>query len=85
MQTKIPGVKSIISKASSAQADLFVEPGEKIYFGDLFLEVSIALVVILLSVYRELQFFIWTVLSEFMGMALVFDGGLCYYLNVSFQ
>lgn len=55
MQTKIPGVKSIISKASSAQADLFVEPGEKIYLGDLFLEVSIALVVILLSVYWELQ------------------------------
>lgn len=39
IKAKVPGVKSIISKASTAQADLFVEPGEKIYFGDLFLEV----------------------------------------------
>uniref|UniRef100_A0A5B7A5V7 persulfide dioxygenase n=1 Tax=Davidia involucrata TaxID=16924 RepID=A0A5B7A5V7_DAVIN len=39
IKTKVPGVKSIISKASNAKADLFVEPGDKIYFGDLFLEV----------------------------------------------
>ncbi|XP_060187219.1 persulfide dioxygenase ETHE1 homolog, mitochondrial [Lycium barbarum] len=39
IKTKLPGVKSIISKASNAKADLFVEPGDKIYFGDIFLEV----------------------------------------------
>ncbi|GFP90260.1 persulfide dioxygenase ethe1 homolog mitochondrial [Phtheirospermum japonicum] len=37
--SKVPGVKSIISKASNAKADLLVEPGDKIRFGDLFLEV----------------------------------------------
>nr|DAD37506.1 TPA_asm: hypothetical protein HUJ06_008147 [Nelumbo nucifera] len=36
---KVPGVKSIISKASNSKADLLVEHGDKIYFGDLFLEV----------------------------------------------
>ncbi|CAK9151764.1 unnamed protein product [Ilex paraguariensis] len=39
IKTKVPGVKSIISKASDAKADLVVEPGDKICFGDLFLEV----------------------------------------------
>jgi sulfur dioxygenase len=36
---KVPGVKSVISKASGAKADHFVEHGDKLYFGDLFLEV----------------------------------------------
>nr|DAD33849.1 TPA_asm: hypothetical protein HUJ06_012700 [Nelumbo nucifera] len=36
---RVPGVKSIISKESRAKADLFVEHGDKIYFGDLYLEV----------------------------------------------
>ncbi|KAJ7948846.1 persulfide dioxygenase ETHE1-like, mitochondrial-like [Quillaja saponaria] len=36
---KVPGVKSVISKASGSKADLLVEQGDKIYFGDLFLEV----------------------------------------------
>ncbi|XP_020105255.1 persulfide dioxygenase ETHE1 homolog, mitochondrial [Ananas comosus] len=36
---KVPGVKSVISKTSSAKADHFVEHGDKICFGDLFLEV----------------------------------------------
>lgn len=40
-QSKLPGVKSIISKASSSKADVLVEPGEKICFGNLFLEVRI--------------------------------------------
>lgn len=40
LQTKSPGVKSIISKASNAKADLFVEAGDTIPFGDLFLEVG---------------------------------------------
>ncbi|KAK4344094.1 hypothetical protein RND71_037188 [Anisodus tanguticus] len=40
IKTKVPDVKSIISKASNAKADLFVEHGDKIYFGDIFLEVS---------------------------------------------
>ena len=40
MQTKVPGVKSIISKASNSKADILVESGEKINFGDLFLEVG---------------------------------------------
>ncbi|XP_009772129.1 persulfide dioxygenase ETHE1 homolog, mitochondrial [Nicotiana tabacum] len=39
IKTKLPGVQSIISKASNAKADLFVEPGDKIHFGDIFLEV----------------------------------------------
>ncbi|TQD80676.1 hypothetical protein C1H46_033775 [Malus baccata] len=39
MKTKLPGVKSVISKASKSKADLLIESGDKIYFGDLFLEV----------------------------------------------
>ncbi|KAI3803544.1 hypothetical protein L1987_31700 [Smallanthus sonchifolius] len=39
IKTKVPGVKSIISKASKASADIFVEAGDKIQFGDLYLEV----------------------------------------------
>ncbi|KAL6529535.1 Polypeptide N-acetylgalactosaminyltransferase 3 [Orobanche gracilis] len=39
LKSKSPGVLSIISKASNAKADLLVEPGDKISFGDLFLEV----------------------------------------------
>jgi sulfur dioxygenase len=39
LQTKLPGAKSVISKASGAKADRSVEHGEKIYFGNLFLEV----------------------------------------------
>jgi len=35
----MPGVKSVISKASQAKADHVVEAGDKIYFGNLFLEV----------------------------------------------
>ncbi|KAK3165019.1 hypothetical protein QOZ80_1AG0027890 [Eleusine coracana subsp. coracana] len=39
IKTKLPGVKSVISKASGAIADHFVDHGDKIYFGNLFLEV----------------------------------------------
>ncbi|CAN0913947.1 Persulfide dioxygenase ETHE1 homolog, mitochondrial [Linum grandiflorum] len=39
LKTKIPGVKSAISKASNSKADMLIEAGDKIYFGDLFLEV----------------------------------------------
>ncbi|WCJ25060.1 hypothetical protein M5689_006971 [Euphorbia peplus] len=39
IKTKSPGVKSIISRASNSKADLFIEAGDKIHFGDLFLEV----------------------------------------------
>ncbi|MED6118116.1 Polypeptide N-acetylgalactosaminyltransferase 3, variant 2 [Stylosanthes scabra] len=39
IKSKVPSVKSVISKASGATADLFVEPGDKVQFGDLFLEV----------------------------------------------
>ncbi|KAL1538385.1 Polypeptide N-acetylgalactosaminyltransferase 3 [Salvia divinorum] len=39
LKSKVPGVKSIISKASDANADLLLEPGDKICFGSLFLEV----------------------------------------------
>ncbi|KAH0983747.1 hypothetical protein GBA52_010924 [Prunus armeniaca] len=39
IKTKLPGVKSIISKASNSKADRLIEAGEKIHFGDLFLEV----------------------------------------------
>jgi hypothetical protein len=40
LQTKVPGVKSVISKASGAKADHFVDHGDKIHFGNLFLEVQ---------------------------------------------
>ncbi|XP_058101111.1 persulfide dioxygenase ETHE1 homolog, mitochondrial-like [Magnolia sinica] len=36
---RILGVKSIISKASNSKADILVEAGDKIWFGNLFLEV----------------------------------------------
>ncbi|KAL5989980.1 Polypeptide N-acetylgalactosaminyltransferase 3 [Asimina triloba] len=36
---RMPGVKSIISKASSSKADILVEGGDKICFGNLFLQV----------------------------------------------
>ncbi|KAJ8749263.1 hypothetical protein K2173_018743 [Erythroxylum novogranatense] len=39
IKTKVPGVKSVISKASDAKADLQIDAGDRIYFGDLFLEV----------------------------------------------
>jgi hypothetical protein len=39
LQTKLPGVKSVIAKVSKAKADHFIEHGDKIYFGNLFLEV----------------------------------------------
>lgn len=39
LQTKVPGVKSVISKASGSKADLLIEAGDKIHFGSLFLEV----------------------------------------------
>ncbi|KQK09095.1 persulfide dioxygenase ETHE1 homolog, mitochondrial [Brachypodium distachyon] len=39
IKTKLPGTKSVISKASGAKADHSVEHGDKIYFGNLFLEV----------------------------------------------
>ncbi|XP_074311204.1 persulfide dioxygenase ETHE1 homolog, mitochondrial isoform X3 [Silene latifolia] len=39
LKTKAPGVKSVISRASNAKADLLVESGDKIYVGDLSLEV----------------------------------------------
>ncbi|XP_062153239.1 persulfide dioxygenase ETHE1 homolog, mitochondrial [Alnus glutinosa] len=39
MKNKVPGLKSIISKASNSKADLLIEAGDKIKFGDLFLEV----------------------------------------------
>lgn len=45
MQTKSPGVKSIISKASGSKADILVEPGDKVSFGDLFLEVGMMMLV----------------------------------------
>ncbi|KAF2290679.1 hypothetical protein GH714_014974 [Hevea brasiliensis] len=39
VKTRVPGVKSIISKASKSKADVLIEAGDKIHFGDLFLEV----------------------------------------------
>lgn len=39
IKTKLPGVKSVISRASGAKADHFVDHGDKIHFGNLFLEV----------------------------------------------
>ncbi|WJX67982.1 Polypeptide N-acetylgalactosaminyltransferase 3, variant 2 [Trifolium repens] len=39
IKSKVPDVKSVISKASGATADIYVEQGDKIRFGDLFLEV----------------------------------------------
>ncbi|KAF5731340.1 putative glyoxalase II [Tripterygium wilfordii] len=39
LQSKVPVVKSVISRASNSKADIHVEAGDKIYFGGLFLEV----------------------------------------------
>ncbi|BBN00041.1 sulfur dioxygenase [Marchantia polymorpha subsp. ruderalis] len=39
LKTKLPGVQSLISKASGAKADHYVEHGDKIQFGSLYLEV----------------------------------------------
>lgn len=39
IKSKVLGVKSVISKASGSKADVLVEPGDKVCFGDLFLEV----------------------------------------------
>lgn len=39
IKTKVPGVKSVISKASNSKADVLIEADDKIRFGDLFLEV----------------------------------------------
>ncbi|CAL9218831.1 unnamed protein product [Arabidopsis halleri] len=39
LKTKLPGVKSVISKASGSKADMFLEPGDKVSIGDLYLEV----------------------------------------------
>ncbi|XP_057956282.1 persulfide dioxygenase ETHE1 homolog, mitochondrial [Malania oleifera] len=39
IKNKVPGVKSIISKASNSKADLLIQAGDKVCFGDLFLEV----------------------------------------------
>ncbi|KAK4577996.1 hypothetical protein RGQ29_028218 [Quercus rubra] len=39
IKTKVPGVKSVISKASNSKADVLIEAGDKIHIGDLFLEV----------------------------------------------
>ena len=41
LQTKVPGVKSVISKASNSKADVLIEAGDKIHIGDLFLEVGL--------------------------------------------
>ncbi|CAG7896489.1 unnamed protein product [Brassica rapa] len=39
LKTKVPGVKSVILKASGSKADKFVEHGERVSIGDLYLEV----------------------------------------------
>ncbi|KAJ0971675.1 hypothetical protein J5N97_019634 [Dioscorea zingiberensis] len=39
IKSLMPCVESVISRASNAKADLLVEHGDKIYFGNLFLEV----------------------------------------------
>ncbi|KAH7512774.1 hypothetical protein FEM48_Zijuj12G0125900 [Ziziphus jujuba var. spinosa] len=39
IKSKVPSAKSVISKASGSKADMLIEPGEKIHFGNLFLEV----------------------------------------------
>ncbi|KAI0515577.1 hypothetical protein KFK09_008242 [Dendrobium nobile] len=39
IKVKVPGVQSVISKASNAKADHLIDQGDKINFGDLYLEV----------------------------------------------
>ncbi|PKU76776.1 persulfide dioxygenase ETHE1 homolog, mitochondrial [Dendrobium catenatum] len=39
IKVKVPGVQSVISKASNAKADHLIEQGDKINFGNLYLEV----------------------------------------------
>lgn len=45
LQSKVPGAKSVISKASGSKADILTEPGEKIHFGNIFLEVGLQVIV----------------------------------------
>ncbi|KAH7543942.1 hypothetical protein JRO89_XS15G0068200 [Xanthoceras sorbifolium] len=47
IKNKVLGVKSVISKASCSKADMFVEPGDQVCFGNLFLEVGMNIVVLL--------------------------------------
>lgn len=54
-QSKVPGVKSIISKSSNSKADLLVEAGDKIYFGDLYLEVRSSARLVLWLIYSDLK------------------------------
>ncbi|KAG0485906.1 hypothetical protein HPP92_009792 [Vanilla planifolia] len=39
IKSKIPGVKSVISRASNAKTDLLIEHGDKVNFGGVYLEV----------------------------------------------
>ncbi|KAL2653692.1 hypothetical protein R1flu_021820 [Riccia fluitans] len=39
LKAKLPGVRSLISKASGAKADVYVEHGDRVQYGSLFLEV----------------------------------------------
>ncbi|KAL0696537.1 hypothetical protein Bca4012_063717 [Brassica carinata] len=39
LKTKVSGVKSVISKASGSKADMFLEPGDRVSIGDIYLEV----------------------------------------------
>ena len=66
LQTKVPSVKCIISKAGKAKADLLVEAGDHIHFGDLFLEViMILLLLMLLFGPRDLLLNCWLELPGF--------------------
>ncbi|KAK4752971.1 hypothetical protein SAY87_021769 [Trapa incisa] len=39
LKSKVPHVKSVLAKAGGGRADILIGPGDKISFGDLFLEV----------------------------------------------
>ncbi|XP_022142030.1 persulfide dioxygenase ETHE1 homolog, mitochondrial [Momordica charantia] len=39
IKSRVPGVESVISRASGSKADVLIQPGDRIPFGDLFLEV----------------------------------------------
>ncbi|KAK9004757.1 hypothetical protein V6N11_042214 [Hibiscus sabdariffa] len=70
---KVPGVKSVISKASDSKADVFVEPGDKISFGNLFLEVGLC------DMFAFVSFIVW-IFWTVMGNS--FDVWVAYILLV---
>ena len=89
MQKKVSGAKSAISKASGATADVLLEPGEKVFFGNFYLEVSkwtIQLRLTHLTAYKE--FFVRTLNMSFEILSTrmsFFNGAYNFSFVIAFQ